>query len=119
MIYEHLSAKIVLSQAERRALHGRHSSLAKARLGSVDYYPFSFSPPAPIHSQRVNCDYVGGDIYGYVFDENSKYEQLIFIPKYIILSQNFWKISRWFLIQRIIINHIVMRVVSKIDFKIE
>lgn len=65
MIYEHLSAKIVLSRARRRALHRRHSSLAKARFGSVDYYPFPFSPLPLSPIIRVNCDYAGGaDIYG-------------------------------------------------------
>lgn len=43
-----LFAKIVLSQARRRAPHRRHSSLAKARLGPADYYPFSFPPPLPL-----------------------------------------------------------------------
>jgi len=54
VIYERLSAKIVLSQAWRsRASHRMHSSLAKARFGPADIYPF----PYPLFI-RINCDFI-------------------------------------------------------------
>jgi len=57
VIYEHLSAKIVLSQARRsRASHRMHSSLAKARFGPADIYPF----PYPLF-KRINCDFYTGE----------------------------------------------------------
>lgn len=89
MIYEHLSAKIVLSRARRRALHRRHSSLAKARFGSADYYPFPFSSlPLSLASRNALIAIMQvARVFmarGYcVFDKNRKFEALV--PRYHLI----------------------------------